>query len=337
MNLSKIVEKLSPSSYSYMTVLNNSSKCFNNTGYRFNLFVDGALKDYKIFVVDDEQVNTRLLEAILSDYNVDSASSSSELYDLLKEGIPDVILLDIMMPGSDGLSIAQNLKDDIKYRDIPIIFISSLDSGSTVAAGFECGGDDYIKKPFDSSELQARVKRVLKNRERSNELYQKATRDSLTGIYNREFFMEHLTMMLKKAKRENINFSLGIADIDHFKKVNDTWGHLAGDVTLKRFVDLLTNSLRDYDIIARYGGEEFIFLINGVTKEEALSIVKRTAELLAVTEIDKDKNIHITFSCGIADVTEAIGADNIGMCLLEIADRRLYAAKESGRNRIIID
>lgn len=293
------------------------------------------MKEHVIVAVDDEGVNTSLLKAILAEYTVFPAKDITELNSVLETIIPDLILLDIMMPETDGLTIARRLKDDPAYCNIPIIFISAVTSGDSVADGLTSGADDYIKKPFDSAELTARVKRVLENSTRQHELYRRATRDGLTGLFNREYFFEQLGMSIRKWKRGCPLFSLGILDIDFFKNVNDTYGHLAGDRVLKNFSLFLFKTLRESDIIARYGGEEFIFLLNDASRDESKAVIERLRCGLAGTEIEKENHIFISFSCGICDISEIPPVDDPAAELIETADSRLYIAKKNGRNMIV--
>jgi len=290
---------------------------------------------YHILIVDDEPANLYLLEELLIDYNVVSANSGNEMFKALEEKFPDLILLDIMMPGIDGLMLANQLKDSDKYREIPVIFISAKNSGKDVAEGLNIGADDYIKKPFDNAELLARILKVLNNTKTKAELYIKATRDNLTGIFNREYFLEALSLRILKADREKKGFTIGIIDIDHFKRVNDTYGHQSGDRVLKNLTQFINLSLREYDVFARYGGEEFIFLIDGLKRNQASTIIDRIREQVAVKELDHENNICITFSCGLSDLFEAQNHEDIADILIKIADRRLYLAKSGGRNKIV--
>lgn len=292
---------------------------------------------FRILIVDDEPANLYLLEEVLSEYNVSSAKCGADMFKLLDEAAPDIILLDIMMPGVDGLTLAKQLKDNEKFKNIPVIFISAKNSGEDVAEGLNTGADDYIKKPFNNSELMARISKVLDNNIKNAELYRKATRDNLTGIFNREYFFEFLSLRIRKADRENTFFSVGIIDIDHFKKINDTYGHQSGDRVLKNLTHLINNSLREYDILARYGGEEFVILMDGLERKRAASILDRIREQVSLTELDPDNKFHVTFSCGLTDISEAVKEKDIADHLIKIADKRLYIAKSSGRNRVVSD
>ena len=295
------------------------------------------MNKYSVLIVDDEPANIYLLEELLSEHNVTSVKSGIEMFKELEKNIPDLILLDIMMPGMDGLTAARQLKADLKFRNIPVIFISAKNSGEDAAAGLNTGAEDYIKKPFNNVELTARISKVLNNKEKKTALYRKATRDSLTGLFNRDYFFESLAFIIRKSERENLNFSLGIIDIDHFKNVNDTWGHQAGDRILVNLAQFINKSLREYDVLARYGGEEFVFIVDGILKNQAMLIIDRIRQALEATELDAENHIFISFSCGLTDISEASDRADVVDSLVKIADRRLYLAKERGRNLVIAD
>lgn len=293
------------------------------------------MKEHVILAVDDERVNISLLKAILAEYTVLPAKDTSELYTVLESTIPDLILMDIMMPQTDGITIARQLKSDPGYRDIPIIFLSAVTSGDSVADGFTLGAEDYIKKPFDSAELTARVKRVLENSTKQHELYARATRDSLTGLFNREYFFEQLGLNIRKWKRSHSLFSLGIIDVDLFKHINDTYGHQAGDRVLQKLASIMEKALRGSDIVARYGGEEFIFILNDSDKVKSKAVIDRFREGLADIEMEEEHHVFITVSCGLCDISEIVNSGDMACSLVETADRRLYAAKNGGRNRVV--
>ena len=290
-----------------------------------------------ILIVDDEPANLYLLEEVLSSYIIISAKNGIEMYNELNKSLPDLILLDIMMPGTDGLTLANQIKNDEKFSDIPVIFISAKNSGEDVATGLNSGAEDYIKKPFNDAELIARVEKVLNSKSKKDELYKKATRDNLTGIFNREYFFESLSLRIRKSERENLKFTLGIIDIDHFKTINDTWGHQAGDRILKNLTTFINMSLREYDILARYGGEEFIFIVDGILKNKAMPILDRIRQQITITDLDEENHIFISLSCGLTDISETEGQTDKANFLIKTADRRLYIAKSSGRNLVISD
>ncbi len=169
-------------------------------------------------------------------------------------------------------------------------------------------------------------------------LKQTSIRDSLTNIYNRRYVFERLSQSIELFKRKGENFSLAIVDIDFFKHINDTYGHQAGDYILKEFAEMLISSIRSYDILGRYGGEEFILILHGAGKQSSKKIIKRILEEIRETTFSyEEKEIKITFSCGIADASE-FGKDALSIeSMVSKADERLYMAKNTGRNKIVID
>jgi len=292
----------------------------------------------KILIVDDDSVNLHHLESILSGYNVLSASSPSAMWNILEEEIPDVILLDVIMSGEDGFQIAGRLSGEPHLQDIPIIFISAKDSGKDVADGFEAGGQDYIKKPFESDEVKVRLKSILvRNRERLL-LLEHSRLDTLTGIYNRRYFSQRFDEMLAFVRREEIEISVAMLDIDFFKEVNDRHGHQAGDFILRNFAKKLKAEVRPYDICARYGGEEFIYIFLKTLKANAVDIVRRLKEEISGKAYEyREISINVTFSCGISDVSDLPRDELSAEDLIKIADERLYRAKQAGRNRIVAE
>jgi two-component system, cell cycle response regulator len=292
-----------------------------------------------ILVVDDSPFETAVLSKLLCEYTVVSAGCGDETWTVLENTTPSIILLDVVLPGEDGFQIAEKLSSIEKYSDIPIIFITSKDTGQDVERGFEAGGVDYIKKPYNEIELRARIRSALLKKRQEIELREKTITDPLTGLYNRRHFFDILTKNIEHARRNPAyRFSVAMLDIDHFKVINDTLGHQAGDYILKQIADYLKNSIRPYDLLARYGGEEFIVLYKDCNRKEAGEILNRIKDAVeAKTYRFRDKTVGATFSSGIADITEVKPGATAAEELVKITDGRLYQAKQSGRNRIVIN
>ncbi len=290
-----------------------------------------------IAVVDDNPANLFLLSEILSDYTVIQIMEPENVIPLIRQKAPDLIMLDIMMPDIDGFTIARELKNDSVLRDIPVIFVSACTSGEEVRKGLELGARDYIKKPYEDTEVLARVHRVLRENEEKRDLYYRATRDALTGLFNRSYFMDTVRAKLGMAIRNMLTFSIAMVDIDHFKMINDQHGHPAGDDVLRNLAGILKASCREYDIVARYGGEEFILYFEGITRDQAGAIVDRIRIKTGGVPMGPDNGITVTFSSGIADSREITGTDSQSMLdeLISMADKRLYSAKHSGRNMVL--
>ncbi len=292
-----------------------------------------------ILVVDDSHLDTTVIKRLLSDYRVMSAGSGEEMWKLLEGEIPSIIFLDVVLPGDDGFELAARLSRHERYADIPIIFITSKDTGGDVERGFESGGFDYIKKPFAEKELRARLRSALETKRRERELREKTVIDPLTGVYNRRYFFEALEKNIEHSRRNRQNvFALALIDIDNFKHVNDRHGHQAGDRVLAELADCLRTRIRPYDILARYGGEEFVVIFKDCGKTASGEVLQRIKDFVEATPcLFRDIPIAVTFSGGIAEIGEVPPDAPAGGELLRIADERLYMAKQAGRNRIVID
>jgi diguanylate cyclase (GGDEF)-like protein len=291
----------------------------------------------QILVVDDSETSILYIQLILRDYEVIFALNGKEMWERLNESSPVLILMDVMLPDANGYELVKQLSKTEKYKDIPIIFQTAKSSGDDLEKGFESGAVDYIRKPVDKKELKARVKSVLKIKELENELYQKSITDYLTGIYNRRHFFEIAAKHLSFCQTLKKNLSIALLDIDFFKKINDTYGHDAGDFVLKKFAEIIGQTKRSNDILARYGGEEFILLFFETDKSEALKILISIQNAIVNEKIVFNEfEIECTFSCGLVDLQEFADMPRIDD-LIRDADKRMYTAKLTGRNRIIYE
>jgi len=292
-----------------------------------------------ILVVDDSRIDSAYLGKMLGEYAVVSAASGAEMWQALEKVTPSIILMDVVLPGDDGFQIAKTLSGIDRFADIPIIFITSKDTGRDVEQGFESGGVDYIKKPYNEIELRARIRSALQKKRREMDLREKTITDPLTGVHNRRYFFEYLDKAIEHARRNRSRvFSVAMLDIDHFKRINDTLGHQAGDFVLRQLAEHLAKSIRPYDLLARYGGEEFIVLFKDCDRKESGDILRRIKDDVSRTGFRFNETpVRITFSSGISDLNDipADGATVEG--LVRLSDERLYRAKESGRDRIVID
>lgn len=293
-----------------------------------------------ILTVDDSKINRMLIENILqSEYTVLNARNGEEMWQTLKTFRPDLILMDVMMPEVDGYVLTQTLVHHKKYSDIPVVFLTARDSSQDLKRGFDCGGMDYIKKPFNEIELKARIQSVLRIKELEHQLMLKAIADPLTGIFNRRHFFDISKNELARALRNengDKKLSLAILDIDSFKDVNDTHGHQAGDYVLIHLANLLKEGIRQYDILARYGGEEFIILFIACDKVTAEVILQRLKDRFSRHTYEfESRRVNCSFSAGIAELSECRDEVITIDGLIKMADARLYHAKEAGRNRIV--
>jgi diguanylate cyclase (GGDEF)-like protein len=289
----------------------------------------------KILVVDDTNFNIRLLTDILEDegYTIFSANNGLAVLEIVHRIKPDAILLDIMMPGLDGFQVCELLKKDLQVKDIPVIMVTAKVDSIDVKRALGLGAFDYIRKPIDEVEVVARVQSALRFKHQQDKLKEMAMKDSLTGLYNHALLIEFLEQEIKRQERNGKNISFVMLDIDYFKKINDTYGHLCGDIVLKELANILTNSVRTCDIIGRYGGEEFGIVLPDVSLEASLNICERIREKVQNYRFNTGTEfIGITISMGLCHVP----ANNTAKFaeIIKKADEALYIAKDEGRNRV---
>ncbi|HEY7899379.1 MAG TPA: diguanylate cyclase [Gemmatimonadaceae bacterium] len=306
----------------------------------------------RILVVDDNPDNIQLLRARLEarGYIVDEAGDGeAALERVYAAPTPDLILLDVMMPKIDGFEVVRRIKSDETLPFIPVIMQTALDSTESMVQGLDAGADDYVSKPVNFRELDARVKSLLRiqglqaalsQRERelsaaNAQLRIMSSTDVLTGVANRRSLEERLHEMWEYSQRLHEPLSLVMCDIDHFKRVNDDYGHQAGDVVLQQFAKLLVGEAREIDRVGRYGGEEFVLLLPGTVLDAAVTFAERIRESVekADFEYGTGKTLHKTLSCGVAAAPHPLVGDP--EALIKAADDALYVAKELGRNRIV--
>jgi len=295
-----------------------------------------------ILIVDDMAENVTLLSRILANqgYIVQTADNGAQAIDYARTASPDLILLDINMPGMDGFETCVRLKQDERTRDIPVIFISALDAVEEKVKAFHAGGVDYIPKPFEYEEVQARVKThlaILRLRiqlQAANlELTVLANQDPLTACFNRRHFMEQAEKELQRSIRYQRPLSLVMLDIDKFKNFNDQYGHQVGDQVLCALVNLCQKELRSVDILGRYGGEEFIILTPETDAGGGLQAAERIREKIEKMEIASIKTkSSVTVSIGVASLDSDFNPAQTLDTLIKRADQALYAAKSAGRN-----
>ncbi|MBN8470908.1 response regulator [Corallococcus exiguus] len=290
------------------------------------------LERAKVMVVDDDPEAVRALsQALVSDaVEVVGLENAYGLLDALAEHRPDLLLLDVQMPGPSGFDLCRILRLTPEWQELPILLITAQVGLEFRLAAFQAGADDYLAKPVLKEELRARVHARLERARLSRE---RTERDALTGLMLRRPFVESVATRLSEARRSDRPLALCFLDVDHFKKVNDQHGHLAGDRVLMRLGRLLGARFRREDLRARWGGEEFVVALLGETPESAKEILSRTAEELSAMTFEGDagETFHVTFSAGLAVAPmDGTSLDE----LLRAADARLYRAKENGRNRI---
>jgi diguanylate cyclase (GGDEF)-like protein len=250
---------------------------------------------------------------------------------------PDIILLDIRMPGTDGYQLCGHLKADPVTREIPVIFVTAMDEEREEAKGLELGAIDYITKPLSGPILKARVRNHIDLKRQRDQLRRLSAVDGLTGLANRRAFGEAFEKEWRSAIRRGNSISLLMTDIDDFKQFNDAYGHLAGDECLRRVAKALADAaLRPADMVARYGGEEFVILLPDTGANEAALVADRVllaVRRLAIPHEHSRGWQFISLSMGLATArpSRSMAANE----LLDLADRMLYEAKNGGRNRLV--
>lgn len=292
----------------------------------------------RVLVAADDGLSRKILEDYLHSWGYDAvlATNGQEAWDILQdEDRPNIAILDGVMPGMDGLEVCENLRSMNLPNYVYIILLTALSSVEDVVKGLVAGADDYIKKPFNHDELKYRLKigeRIIKLEQR---ILCMASTDYLTGMLNRRAFMERLTGEINRARRHQSNLGVIIADIDHFKRVNDNHGHQSGDLVLQEVAKSLLANCRIYDFVGRYGGEEFIACLPGATVEETCQIAERMRQGLEQQSIclpEQHVAVNITASFGVTGIE---GGEASSDELIRWADDALYKAKNNGRNQVI--
>jgi two-component system, cell cycle response regulator len=287
----------------------------------------------KILVIDDNPDSLLIAKAHLKKEcnEIICADGGKTGLDAAKKEMPDLILLDIDMPEMSGFDVCKALKSDAELCMIPVLFLSGFVSAEDKIKGLDLGGIDYITKPFDAFELQARVRAALRTKNLQDLLIEHAHIDPLTGLPNRRALMERLQQEWCRMERHNQSFSFIMADIDHFKKVNDTYGHLVGDQLLQEVAKIFRTQCRNVDTPCRYGGEEFAIIVPHGSAQQACCLAERCRRNIEQISLPaKGDSIGATVSFGVA---EAAGLAALKE-LVEHADQALYAAKVGGRNKV---
>jgi diguanylate cyclase (GGDEF)-like protein len=304
----------------------------------------------RILVVDDVPDNVDILDARLSSrgYEVVTATNGQEALDRVHGEAPHLILCDVMMPVIDGFEVSRRIKSDTTLPFIPIILVTAKDTAEDIVEGLEAGADDYISKPYNFKELEARVRAMLRIKRLQDELDQKnreledankrlrklSITDGLTGLYNHRHVHELLRDEWERSARSGEPVAVAMLDLDRFKSINDTYGHPTGDVVLYETARIISETAREIDMVGRYGGEEFIAILPNTDEEAAAHFAERVREAVeSYLYRDESNEIRMTVSCGVTAAPRE-GVDS-PEALLKQADEALYVAKTSGRNRVI--
>ena len=297
----------------------------------------------RVLAAEDDPVSRRALETFLRrwGYNVTAVQNGLEAWKALQEeSAPPLAVLDWMMPGMDGVQVCREVRGRGPEPYVYILLLTAKDQKEDVVQGIEAGADDYLTKPFDPQELKARLRtgqRIIELQEEliraREELRIRATRDALTGLWNHAAILDSLSRELDRSRREGAPLGIMMADIDHFKRINDTRGHLAGDGVLHQVAEILQTTLRAYDSVGRYGGEEFLVVAPGSDAASTSQLAERLrAAVREATAAGGPASRPVTMSVGFTSTVELPDAD--WDVLLRAADGALYDAKRAGRNRV---
>ncbi|MDO9491907.1 response regulator [Acetobacterium sp.] len=282
----------------------------------------------RVLVLDDEMLVLNIIESVLRHrgYDVRITSDSSHALEILRAHEADILILDLVMPGKSGIEFYRELKNEKIV--IPTIVLTASANKEDHVLALQEGIDDFLRKPFEADVLVANVEKLIKKDQKHKNALLK---DALTSAYTRSYFAARFVQEKAKFQRDGQVFSVVFIDIDHFKEINDTYGHVFGDVVLKSFVAEFKASFRPSDQISRYGGDEFLLLLPETDAVEAFKVVERIRQKFQRKAFNQPVNSHqiyLTFSAGI---TEFNGGDKTLEEILEEADRQLYRAKERGR------
>lgn len=301
----------------------------------------------RILIADDDPISRLALETKLAEWGYDvtaCANGAEALRAMQGAGAPEMAILDWIMPDLDGLSICKELRKQAQEPYIYILVLTVRDRKQDLVAALEAGADDYLAKPFDPNELRARLwagRRILGLQQEliasRDALRIQASRDPLTGLWNRGAILNLLRQEMDRARREHSPLSVALADLDLFKQINDTYGHLTGDEVLRQITAALQQNMRAYDAIGRYGGEEFLIVLPGCDEAAARQTCERLRACVEQLPISiepvpgRTKTIRVTLSLGLASAPGERLADSD--TLIRQADGALYQAKKAGGNR----
>ena len=299
----------------------------------------------KILIAEDEPVSRRMLQGVLTrwGYEVISVEDGNAAWERLNTAdAPRIALLDWMMPGQNGIDVCREMR---RHRPEPytyILLLTAKDAKESVVEGLESGADDYLTKPFHFEELKARLRVGLRLLELEDTLVQareamrfKATHDALTRVWNRGAILEMLDREINRSQREGLSLGILIGDLDHFKAVNDTHGHLAGDSVLQEVTRRIQAAIRLYDAVGRYGGEEFLILLPGCDAAATMDKAEQLRNAIVQRPIETPAGLlRVTISLGA--VSTANWPLDTASQILHMADAALYHAKQEGRNRVVM-
>lgn len=288
-----------------------------------------------VLLIDDSEFVHRLLQARLKSESItlECESDGRSGLERAKSIVPSLILLDLDMPVMDGFEVLRELMDTPETHNIPVIILSSQDTIQDKVTAFDLGAIDFVSKPFELTELRARLRSSLRISSLFRILEQKAQIDGLTGLFNRAYFDDRWAQEYERCMRQGGGLSIAMIDIDHFKQINDTYGHPAGDVVIEEVAKLIQRSIRKIDVACRYGGEEFALVLPETKPGDAFTLCERIRLDCEAMTWNRHPERTITISMGISGCVDGPLADAVKW--VEHADSNLYLSKQSGRNKIV--
>ena len=323
----------------------SADNLFSSLGkIEYKLEIIEEIKNAKILVVDDIKTNCDVLKRRLesNEFIVDISMSGKEALDKINKHKYDLILLDVLMPEVNGLEVLIKVREQYSADKLPIIMVSSFDDVESISKCIQLGASDYLSKPVNSTILTQKVastleRKALREREEQllSELHRQAITDEMTGIPNRRFVFDILEKsFLEIDKESKEHFATAIFDIDHFKNVNDTYGHAAGDEIIKKVSSIATSVINTPDIFGRIGGEEFLAVIFNNSKEHLQQICEKVRSTVENDEtLFNNQKIRVTISGGVCFTDESTSVSD----MVNKADERLYLAKKNGRNKFYLN
>ena len=299
----------------------------------------------RILLIDDRPYSVERLKTVISDsHDIEIVTDPDQALPRAASGEFDMAIVSLSLSGADGLRLCSHLRSEKETRTLPILVLSEPEDSKRLARALDIGVNDYLVRPIERNELLARVRTQLRYRRYAEQLradversMKLAVTDSLTGLHNRRYMESHLTTHIDNAVDANKNLSILLFDLDYFKSVNDTHGHEAGDIVLRRIGEIVAGNIRGSDLGCRYGGEEFVVIMPGRSLKTARDIADRLRSVVEATDFrapDAAEPLKITISVGIAALQTP---DDTPLSLLRRADRALYSAKEGGRNQVVVE
>jgi two-component system cell cycle response regulator len=298
-----------------------------------------------VLIAEDDPIFLRILQSWFKkwDYRVTAVKNGVDAWEVLQQPTaPPMAVLDWMMPGMDGIEVCRKIRSREHGPYCYVLLLTAKDDREDVVAGLDAGADDYLTKPFDVAELRARVragKRILELQAaliRAHDTLQyESAHDPLTALWNRGAIINFLKNEIERQQRSSQPLGVMMADVDHFKKINDTYGHLVGDQVLKEVGHRLAEGVRTYDSVGRYGGEEFLVIVPGCKPPDLLASAERLRRSIGGSNFETSAGpLAVTLSVGVASGRDDGDRSEDSETLLRAADTALYAAKAQGRNQV---